>query len=446
MTPNVKRTSGNMLVVIVVAAFVGACSTAFNLSSSAKPKSTTINPAAEITAARILIDSWSGQTDRLDRAQEMLARVLAANPRNYLALEQLARCQVKAGFINDDRLVRYRGRLQRIGRFVPGTLRTGEATIRKAIHINPQFGDGYVLLANIEFNENKIDQAAKDLARAEALGSKSPWLQLNWADIDEMRGEYAKAERRCRRILHWGHGHAHARHAAGGCLIAIYKHDGESSKVIATYQKMFRQSPHDAWLHGDFAGYLITLGRYNEAIRQAHAALRIMDYGVAHYTLAMALYLKWARIVERGESANAEKYFQEAYENYPYINVIMTRGALVRGGRNLIKALSEKKGVSINAVNAHGSTALLLATIWGRTKVVRFLLGLNANPNIGNHVGSTPLLAAAYNGNREIVDMLLAKGANIHATMQGYDAAAIAESRGYSSLAAMLRNDAANVH
>lgn len=430
----------------IAALFCGICSAIFISSCVSTPKSADKNLNVEVKTARNLLDSWSGQPEILDRAREILVRVLDANPQDFVALRQMARYQLMAGYINDQ-YVEYKTNVYLVGNYEPGTLQEAEATIRNAIRINPRFAEGYVMLANIQFQQGRLDDADKSLTKADTLGTDDPWLQLNWAKLDVARGEHSAAAKRCQQVLESGTDDIRAKSSAYDFLIDSYTRAGAHDKVIALYGDRIRFEPGNAWVRGNFADYLSeTLGRNDEAIMQAREALRIMDYGVGHHILAMALYRKWADMVAQGNQAGAERYFQEARENFPQLNEVMVYGASVPGGEHLTKALITKKGISVDARAGDGSTALLIATNRNRAKVVRFLLDLNASPNIAADSGWTPLLGAADEGNTEIVDMLLAKGADVQATLNGVSAATLAERRGNTALAALLRKRAADIN
>lgn len=428
----------------VEAVLWGVCFAIFIASGAAASNSPDEKLNAEVSAARELLNSWSGQTELLDQARENLTRVLAGNPKNYLALKEMARYQIMAGYIND-RYTKYESHVYAVGNYVPGTLERAEASIRDAIRINPGFAEGYVLLGHIQFEQTKLDDAAKSLAQAESLGTDDPWLHLNWAALYDAKGEYSAAESRWQRVLQSGTSNVKAKLSAYGYLIRSYKRSGEHDKVIALYKEQIRLKPTDAWVRGNFADYLSeTLGHNDEAILQARAALKIMDYGVGERILAMALYRKWTDMVAQGNAVGGEKDFEEAQEIYPQLNEVMAYGASVPGGERLAKALITEKGVSVDARAEDGSTALLIATNRNRAQTVQTLLDLNANPNIHDNSGWTPLLSAADEGNTDIVSLLLAKGADIRATLQGLDAAALAERKGNTDLAALLRKWAAN--
>lgn len=393
----------------------------------------------DVASARDLIDSWTGQSESLDAALKKINKALASNPENVFALKEMARYQIKAGYLSS-RPVEYKNHVYTAGVFQPGTLERAEVTIRSAIRIDPKFAEGYILLSNIQFSQMKFDEATQSLRKAEALGSTDPWLQLNWASIDDAKGDDVSAEARWRKVLQSDTNNNLARASATSFLLASYVKSGDHEKVVGLYEHMIKLSPDDAWLRGNFATYLSeNLSRNDEAITQARAALNIMDYGVGHRILAMALYRKWGEVLALKPSDDtAEKYFLEAQENYPQLNLAMAYGASVPGAKHLAEALIHK-GVSIDSQAEDGSTALLIATNLNRDSVVKTLLGLDANPNIASNSGWTPLLSAADEGNTEIVSSLLKKGADVRATLGGRNSSEMAAEKGHTELAKQLK-------
>ncbi|MEM4987538.1 ankyrin repeat domain-containing protein [Collimonas sp. H4R21] len=410
--------------------------------STAATKESVAQSKQDVKAAGKLLDSWHGEGQLLEQAQQKLAEAIKLDPQNYFAFKELARLQVMAGYING-RNVRNGIYLYMVGNYSPGTLDAAEALVRESIRINPGFAEGYVYLGYIQMEQTKLDDAAKSLTQAEALGTDDPWLQLNWASLNNARGEFSTATARWQRVLKSGTSNKKALSSAYGFLIDSYKQTGDTDKVLALYKERIKLRPTNAWLLGDYAEYLgATLGRNDEAIEQANAALKIMDYGVGRRILAYALYRKWADMVAQDAGNDAEKYFQSALAIDPRLEQIMAYGGSEPAGAPLAKALSTRKGVSIDSRGEDGSTALLLATNLNRVKLVQALLDLNANPNVLDRNGWTPLLSAADEGNAEIVSMLLAKGADVRAKKGGWDAAAFAERKGNSELAALLKKRA----
>jgi len=69
-------------------------------------------------------------------------------------------------------------------------------------------------------------------------------------------------------------------------------------------------------------------------------------------------------------------------------------------------------GSDLNEKDAYGSSPLIVATTFGKTKVARALIEAGADMKISNNDGSTPLHLAALFCRTEIVKALLDKGAN----------------------------------
>jgi len=424
--------------------FIYGCLAIFIFSCTASNK-TEDKINLEIHKAKEMLNSWSGQSHLLEEAREILGRILEENPQNHLALKEIARYQIKAGFINS-RLAQYKTYKYQIGNYIPGTLERAEETIRKALRINPRFAEGYVLLGHIHFEQTKFDEAEKALSRAETIGTDDPWLHLNWAALHNARGEYSAATTRWQLVVKSETSNKIALTSAYNFMIENYRCLGEHDKAIALFEDQIKRHPTNAWARGNFAEYLSSiLGRNDEAINQARSALKIMNYGMGRKTLAMALYRKWADMVAQGNEEAGEKYFLEAWKIYPQLNKVMVYGASMPKGKQLAKALMAKKGVSINACVEDGSTALLVATNLNRVQTVKDLLDLNANPNVHDKVGWTPLLSAADEGNAEIVDVLLANGADIRSKLRGKDAAFLAQRRGKTDLAALLKKRASEL-
>jgi ankyrin repeat protein len=105
--------------------------------------------------------------------------------------------------------------------------------------------------------------------------------------------------------------------------------------------------------------------------------------------------------------------------------------------------LLKSKGVSIDARTEDGSTALIVASNTGRTDAVKMLLSLGANPNARANNGWTPLLGAADEGYQEVVKLLLEGGADPNQKIRNMDAAMLAERRGRTELATLIRQYAA---
>jgi ankyrin repeat protein len=100
----------------------------------------------------------------------------------------------------------------------------------------------------------------------------------------------------------------------------------------------------------------------------------------------------------------------------------------------------------VNAVDVHGTAALLYASRQGHVAIVPALLAAGANVNQANKYGDTALIIASYYGRTEIVKMLLAAGADVNkANKWGNTALMIAISYGHLAVVEMLLAKGADV-
>ncbi len=96
-------------------------------------------------------------------------------------------------------------------------------------------------------------------------------------------------------------------------------------------------------------------------------------------------------------------------------------------------------GADVRQKDSIGWTALMWASLQGRTKVVDILLSGGADPQNRDSDGNTPLILAARRGHEDTVKLLLARGARPDSrNADGDTAAALAQKSGYASLAALI--------
>ncbi len=100
-----------------------------------------------------------------------------------------------------------------------------------------------------------------------------------------------------------------------------------------------------------------------------------------------------------------------------------------------------KAGMDVNSGDDRGHTALIAASITGRTEMVRFLIEKGADVNAKENNGVTALMIASGKGWTELVKLLLEKGVDVNAKENnGATALIIASSTGKSDIASLLRN------
>ena len=120
--------------------------------------------------------------------------------------------------------------------------------------------------------------------------------------------------------------------------------------------------------------------------------------------------------------------------------------AAIVGDADAVRRLLDL-GLSVDAVDTQGCTALLRAAGGGHHAVVDLLLARGADPRLAAHSGATPLSAAVSMRHVEIVDRLLAAGADLEQRLPGeLTVLMVACALGLPDLAARLLAAGADVH
>lgn len=120
--------------------------------------------------------------------------------------------------------------------------------------------------------------------------------------------------------------------------------------------------------------------------------------------------------------------------------------AVAEGHATTVSVLLEG-GADVNAKNNLDRTALMFASSYGHTKIVKKLLAHDADPNIvpTDKTGWSALIAAAHAGHRKTVRILLDNGAD--ATIRdkaGETALRHAEVQGHSKIVSLLKKARGN--
>lgn len=84
------------------------------------------------------------------------------------------------------------------------------------------------------------------------------------------------------------------------------------------------------------------------------------------------------------------------------------------GDTERVSRLVKTPGVRVDEKDYMGRTALMLASIWGRTEAARVLLEAGAKPNAVNRDGETALMFAASQGHTKTAKVLLDGGAEVN--------------------------------
>ena len=122
---------------------------------------------------------------------------------------------------------------------------------------------------------------------------------------------------------------------------------------------------------------------------------------------------------------------------YGYTALIV---ASLYGHTKIVKILLKKGRADVNATDNDGKTALIWASIHARTEIVKILLNAGADVNATQNNGDTALIWASQRGYKEIVALLLNAGADVNVTNNDGKTALIwASQKGYKEIEKLLK-------
>ena len=297
----------------------------------------------KFNTARDLVNSWRGQNDnKLAIADKLLREILEEDPKYAPAYREYGRVHIMVGYINSNK-------------FKEGSLNLSEISILKAIEIEPKYADAYVLLGHLYTQMKKYKEAQTALGEAELIGTKSPWLDLNWASLSMEQEQYSKALQRYINVLAGKTSDKKAYISALSGLTKLYETLGDHENARSYFIKQIEYEPESAWILGNYANFLLfSRGDIDEAIENGKKALQIMNYDMGKFVLASALYTKWAVFLDiPSKQDDAQKYFDQAWSIYPYPNDIIekTKGHKhTRVTAKKLQDLLEKKQLAVKAL------------------------------------------------------------------------------------------------
>jgi WD40 repeat protein/Tfp pilus assembly protein PilF len=249
-----------------------------------------------------LVDSYNGRPEMLDQAETKLKAMLAANPRSALAYAGLGHVAYARGMRTTDD-------------YDPAALKAARAMADKAIEIDPSLADAYRLRGSIAYKSKELGTARAAAMKALELDPKSARLLL--ADIQLAEGDLDGTEKTLRAML--------ATPLTAGLAVSalqtlaeVYEKIGDYEAEARAYTRQIEIDPGQAWLKGNYAGFLIRRGDYDGAIAMAKKALAQMDYGAAHHVLAHAHCAKGEQdLWDRSDPESARKEFDAAVVAVP---------------------------------------------------------------------------------------------------------------------------------
>ncbi|MBI3205762.1 MAG: protein kinase [Myxococcales bacterium] len=288
-----------------------------------------------------LIDDTEGAAPARE-ARVLFEKALALDGSYSPAYAGLARVEYTLGFIKSRE-------------YDPPSLQRAHAAADKALELDPKSALAHVRKGYAFLFQRDFAKARAEAAKARSLEPKSWRLKTLEMTLAEYEGRYDEALLHARSVFE-STDDPRVRRRIYASLTGIYNKLHEWDAAERTYLSCMNLEPASAWTRGNFANFLISRERYDEAIKWGREAIKIRDYPNAHYQVARASAMKAAKLIETKPDARqqalAERLLDEAYSESPntaeelYGRALL---ALARGKRDsarelVRKALAHKDG------------------------------------------------------------------------------------------------------
>ena len=260
----------------------------------------------QLDRARDRLDRYEGDRRLLDEAKGILDKLERNDSRNPDVRVQMARYYIKGAQIDGGT---YHGRM----------MFSAREELQAALASDPNHAEAHLLLGHLYTAAGQYKAAEAEFAVARRLGTRSPWLEVNVAEMEMHTGRARQAADRLQRFID---GQPEDRRALVGAYSVIEKAYvvlGDLDSADRAYRAEIELDPRSAWSRGNYAAFLLfRRGDADGAIRYAGEALELMHYGNGVFIQAAALYTKWATLrLTDGGREESEKYLDAARKIHP---------------------------------------------------------------------------------------------------------------------------------
>lgn len=236
-----------------------------------------------------------------------------------------------------------------------------QKSLTKALEIEPNYEDGYVLQGHLYDITDQYNNAMKALIKAEELGSTSPWLHLNWSSLYRKSGEFDLMIERCQKVFDSKTKNKKAYNASLSCLFDYYNnHTKNSDKLEELYRERVRlveegetKDRSGAWTLSAYGHYMaFHKGDLEEGEKYVKKALDIMDYINANKELAQIYYAQWSKYLnnENHDKIKAKALLEKADKQFEKAQLPLQKFYLI----NIAETLSDEQVHSpVNKLKNH---------------------------------------------------------------------------------------------
>ncbi|WP_408951130.1 ankyrin repeat domain-containing protein [Lysobacter sp. Hz 25] len=355
-----------------------------------------------VEAARLIDEVKCTDLETLGRIDGLLKKAIAdARPKmNSAALVERARYQLIAGS----------GCTTKAS---DPALAGAQMSLTMALLAAPDSAAAMIQMARVKTQMDRNDEALAHLKKAESLGSRDAQLYVHRALAYTAMKNWSAADEALRKVPACRLGHTVPAQCGGRlgaqAKIDLYTAMNDRDAALRAYREAVAAFPTSAFMHGNLAAYLMnTIGDVDGAIAEVDQAMAIRPYGKLMATQAIAHYAKWAQLRNTDPAAAAQ--FRGQAESTLPLDAVLSQVACGIGGNPATQALAAalvQEGMSIDAGDASGNTALMTAAGCGLPADLTWLLSQKASSRKTNDDGFTALAQAAYAGRLDNLEVLL---------------------------------------
>lgn len=253
-----------------------------------------------------IVQNWHNSRTKiedLNKAEEILKKIISSNKQYAPAYRELGRVYT----IKGDHL-------------------SSVDAINKALEIEPDYADAYVLLGYEYLLFYKLDAAKSSLKRAEELGSKNPWLDLNYGFIHQKEGDYEAAFKRCEKVYHSGTNNLKAKTHSLNCLIKYHKERKNYRLVDKYYRELIENDKFYFEKHIEYATFLFLQKNFEQSILESDKLLKKAKgqqiQKISSLLKVSNYYGIWADYVfNNGENIHSKDLLKDANRKLAKLNI-----------------------------------------------------------------------------------------------------------------------------
>lgn len=306
----------------------------------------------------------------------------------------------------------------------PISTTTVRALADKAISLDPNLPDPYVVIAKLSLYENRVYEAQRAADIAIRLAPNKPEAMFAKARVAETLGDWASAKSWFEKAIA-----AHKELARKGNIYSwlgdMYLEESPPDVGAAgrAYRKAVELNPGDAPIQDRYASFLLNHTRhYDAAARHAERAMNISGFDAARKDLGIALYAKWAEaFVDHRKVRVGSRSILDPKTIQTHTGVspqFAFANAAVRKHLGIITEALLKSGIVQNVdivTEGNCCTAFVAAAYADNFVLAKLLLHHGANINaVDNANGYTALMYFVKNNDVRAVDYLLSRGAGVN--------------------------------